>query len=284
MKYKKFRNLKVNVFDIKFKNFEIDKVLNYMPAGNDVIEILTKDNKNYFIKIERSKVADFESEYTNITKLRKMNYTKTPNIIEFINNNKMKCLVLDEIKGNRLTSLITDKNKNNYIYRLGKELAVIHSINTSNFSNAMQRVINDIPYDGLYGNIDDKINKYIKYLRDNNYNKKMNTFIHGDFHYANILWFNRNISGVLDWEYSGVGHKEQDIAWALIPRSNQKYLNTIEDIQIFLKGYKSIGKYDLKKLKWCFVNGTLHFYLMNSDSSYKTLLLKLIDEVMKMEI
>lgn len=284
MKYKKFRDLNVNVFDIKFKKFKIDKVLNYMPAGNDVIEVLTEDKKNYFLKIERSKVADFKAEHTNIKKLEKLKYDKVPNIIEFINNNKIRCLVLEKIKGNRLNNIINDKNKNYYLYNLGKELAMIHSINPSSFNISKQRVINDTPYDGLYSELDEISNIYIKYLKENSYEKDFDTFIHGDFHYANILWFNRKTSGVLDWEYSGKGHKEQDIAWSLVLRPGQRFLNNTKDIKEFLKGYNEIGYYDNKKLKWCLINGYLHFYLMNDNQEYKKTLLKLMDEVLEIEL
>ena len=276
MKYKKFRETKVNVFDIPFKTFHIKEILNYMPAGNDVLEILTEDNKNYFVKIERSKVADFEAEYKNITALKELGYSHVPNIIEFIDTADYKCLVLDKISGDRLSNIINDNNKEKYLFNLGKELANIHLITSDCFNIAKQRVINDIPFSDIYS-IDDSVKKYINYLKDNNYEKEMNTFIHGDFHYANVLWDNELITGVLDWEYSGKGHKEQDIAWSLVVRPGQKFLNTINDFNIFLNGYKEKQNYDSLKLKWCLVNACLHFYLMNTEQTYKNLLLQLMD-------
>ena len=279
MKYKKFRELSINVFDIQFKKIIVKKVLNYMPAGNDVIEILSYDNKHYFIKKERSKVSDFKAENNNIGKVKQLGYNKVPNIIEFIDKSP-KILVLEKIKGERLNDII-DNNKDYYLTKLGKELATIHSINPNGFDLAKQRVINDIPYDGLYCKFDERSNKYIKYLNENNYEKNIDTFIHGDFHYANVLWNNKSITGVLDWEYSGIGHKEQDIAWALIARPNQTFMNSLEDIKIFLKGYKECGSYDSNKLKWCLINGYLHFYLMNNNENYKSLLINLMNEVIE---
>ena len=41
-----------------------------------------------------------------------------------------------------------------------------------------------------------------------------------------ILWNNKKISAVLDWELSGIGNKEFDIAWAIINRPSQKFLKT----------------------------------------------------------
>ncbi len=276
MKYNKFRELKVNVFDIPFENFHVKEILNYMPAGNDVLEVLTEDNKNYFVKIERSKVADFEAEYKNINALKELGYSHVPNVIEFINSADYKCLVLDKISGDRLSNIITSDTKENYLLDLGKELANIHLVNPNSFNIAKQRVINDIPTEDTYS-FDNSVKKYVDYLKDNNYKKEMNTFIHGDFHYANVLWEDKTINGVLDWEYSGKGHKEQDIAWALVVRPGQKFLNSIDDFKVFLKGYKEKQNYDSLKLKWCLVNAYLHFYLINNDKDYKNLLLQLMD-------
>lgn len=54
-------------------------------------------------------------------------------------------------------------------------------------------------------------------------------FCHGDFHYANILWQDKHISAILDFELSGLENKEFDVAWALILRPGQKFLRTKED-------------------------------------------------------
>ena len=77
----------------------------------------------------------------------------------------------------------------------------------------------------------------------------------------------RPISGIIDFEYSGKGFKEQDIAWALILRPSQKFMNNYKDIKYFLEGYKKIGNYDEKSLQWCLINGYCHFYLMNIQNT-----------------
>ncbi len=45
---------------------------------------------------------------------------------------------------------------------------------------------------------------------------------------------NEKISGVLDFEYSGKGFKEQDIAWALVLRPDQTFMDQYEDLKSFL--------------------------------------------------
>ena len=280
MKYKKFREPIIDIFNVDFKNIKVKEILNYMPAGNDVLEVITNDNERCFVKIERSKIADFKTEYINILKIRDLGYTRTPNVIEFIDRNK-NILVLNKIKGSRLSESINERNKDYYLGRFGEELAIIHKIDSSGFNTAKQRVINDVPYNNLYCKLDEISKKYIDYLNKNNYKKSFNTFIHGDFHYANVLWYNKSVSGVLDWEYSGLGHKEQDIAWSLIARPNQKFLTSMEDIDTFLKGYKKYGNYNSNRLKWCLINGYLHFYLMNDNKIYRSLLVELMNKTIE---
>jgi len=83
-------------------------------------------------------------------------------------------------------------------------------------------------------------------------------------------------------EYSGLGFKEQDIAWACILRPGQKFMNTIDDINNFLEGYNTLGRFDYDKFKWCYINGSIHFYLMNNNNEeYKENIKKMIHEVIR---
>lgn len=268
-KYEKWRELSVDVYKIKFKNIKIKDILNYFPAGNDVIEVNTKENENFVIKIERSKMADFESEYKNINILRnKKLYNKIPNIIESGEYLTKKYIVLNKIEGNKLSEIFNQSNesKKEYLTKYGEELAVIHKIDNIYFEKAKQRIINDYPKTTNYKYIPLAIKKYINYLKNNKPLINYNTFIHGDFHYGNLLWNNKNIVSVIDFEYSGCGFKEQDIAWALILRPSQTFMDNKDDIINFLEGYKKIGKYNKESLKWCLINGYCHFYLMNKKN------------------
>lgn len=289
MKYKKFRELILNPCSINYKKIKIEKILNYMPAGNDVVECVCNINgvdKNIFIKIERSKMADFESEIYNLKRLKKYNlYLKNPELVEYGFINDKRYIVLSKINGKRLSEILIsdDKNKRKkYLLRYGNELAKIHNINSSYFLPAKQRIINDIPNSRDYKNMDSYISKLLKFLNMKKPIIDKKTFIHGDFHYANILWKNGKINGVLDYEYSGKGFKEQDIAWALVLRPGQKFLDCYEDIQFFLDGYKSYNNYDEDKLKWCLINAYCHFYLMNMNNlEYINKIKNLISIIMK---
>ena len=290
-KYEKWRDLKIDPQEIDFKKIKILNQISFPHCGNDVVECECEiDNGiiiNAFIKIERSTKASFQTEVDHLKILSQNKYyEKIPKIIEDGNVKEKKYIVLTKIEGSRLSDIFLEiKNqdlKNEYLIKYGQELAKIHNISAKLFSNAKQRSINDYPSKEKYKKFDATISKYIDYLIENKPEINYNTFIHGDFHYGNVLWENENISGVLDWEYSGKGFKEQDIAWACILRSTQLFMDNINDINNFLKGYRMIGTYDKNKLKWCFINGYCHFYLlMKDEKEYRKKLRKILLKINK---
>ena len=277
MKYKKWRELSVDFKKIPFKTFNIINIVNYPPAGNDVIECtisLKNDIVNAFIKYERSKVSDFKTECVNLNKLANI-FDFFPSVIEYDIYEGRQYIVLEKKEGSRLSEIFkrSIKYKSEYLFEYGKTLAKIHDIKNMNFGKALQRPINDIPTS--FDKNDKFIVNIIKWLNDNKVEKNYDTFIHGDFHYANVLFKNKVTSGVVDFEYSGMGFKEQDIAWACVVRPTQAFMIDIEDIVLFLKGYSSIATFDIKKFVWCYVNGCCHFYIMNnSNEKYKSILKK----------
>ena len=275
----KWRDLIIDPLDIEFKNIKIKEIISYPHAGNDVLEcigIYKNKETNFIVKLERSKMANFTNEARILKELK--NKLPVPSIYEFGEYNGYKYIVLNKEEGKKLSELHNEgANVNRYLYNLGLELAKIHNLNNITTDIAMQRPINDIPKESDKIKFDKYEKEVIDYLEKSKPNIKHDTFIHGDFHYANVLWENEKLSAILDFEYSGMGFKEQDIAWSLILRPGQKFLNTIEEIEDFLKGYKKLGNYDDKKLNWCLINGYLHFYLMNKQGTNKDYLEKLKD-------
>lgn len=283
MIYEKYRELTIDLFSIKYRKIRLRKIISYPPAGNDVVEaIATINNKdqNVFIKFERSKMANFETEYKHLNLLKDIKLF--PKVIEFGSTNSKNYIVLEKILGERLSDIFKNNkdDKDTYLKEYGKCLSQIHSIKNKTFDYAFQRPINDIPKG--YSNSDEFSNNIINYLKENNFEKNNNTFIHGDFHYANVLFKDKMVTGVLDLEYSGYGFKEQDIAWSCILRPNQEFMDNLDDIFYFLEGYKCKNNFDYDKFKWCYINGSMHFYLMNYENEeYKEKLKELIREIMK---
>lgn len=287
--YEKWRELNIDPQDINFKKIKIKKQISFPHCGNDVIECKCEINNssviNAFVKIERSTKAAFQTEINHLKILiENKYYKKLPKIIEDGEVEDKKYIVLEKIHGHRLSDILLEINdqqlKNDYLVKYGKELAKIHNIPNKLFSDAKQRSINNYPSKEKYKKFDSTISLYINYLIKEKPEINYDTFIHGDFHYGNILWKNKNISGVLDWEYSGKGFKEQDIAWACILRSTQHFMDTTNDIKCFLEGYSLIGNFDKSKLKWCLINGYCHFYLMNKEEkTYRNKIRNLLFEI-----
>ena len=94
-------------------------------------------------------------------------------------------------------------------------------------------------------------------------------FCHGDFHYANILWAEHHISGILDFELAGYGNREFDIAWALFRRPGQKFLLTERELQEFVRGYRQFGVCDLETVKTYMAQCYVHFLTFcGNDAEY----------------
>lgn len=278
-----FRKLDIEPQNIKFRKIKFIKVIKQLPAGNDVLECLVIYKKRYqkvIIKLEKSLMADFESEIMTIEFL-KGKYNKLPKIIEYGKYNNKFYIVYKKESGNKLSQIFkkNQKQREKLLTKLGEELAIIHLFNGC-CRISKKRVINYIPTDDIYKPSKD-VKKYINWLKENQISYNNDTFIHGDFHYGNVLFEDNKINKVIDYEYSGLGLKEQDIAWALVLRPNQKFLDNMRDINYFLNGYLSYGKYDLKKLIWCYINACIHFHLMNNDIEYKNKLIFLMSNVKK---
>ena len=276
----KWRESKIDLSKLNLKTIREYKVISYPPAGNDVFDCIGTLNSGesikFILKSERGTFANFDNE---IKVLKTIKNFPVPKVIETGKVDNFTYIVMNKMDGEKLSDLF-EKNKNidraKYLFLYGQELAKIHKIKL-NWSIAKQRDINDIPTSSVYKNLDNWENEIIRYLEETKPKIIMDTFIHGDFHYGNILWKNCKVSAILDWEYSGIGFKEQDIAWALILRPGQKFMDNVSDYKCFLSGYSSVNVFDYIKLKWCLINGLLHFYLMNRNKNDNKYLLKLQD-------
>lgn len=271
----------INNKHMDFKKIKIVEIKNYYKTTNDVIDAIILYNECLLpaiIKIKRVKSADLVSEVANVNYLNdNLLYNKVPIIYEYGKINNKMYIVFEKIKGRNLQEILkkNKQNKNLYLEKYGAELALIHKIDIKEAVTATKRNFEKISND-----VNDlKIKKYLKYLNNNKIKSDTKTFIHGDFHYGNVLWHKRSVSCVLDWEYSGLGFKEQDIAWTIAYRPKQVFMDNIDDLKVFLNGYKKINNYNEKDLKWCLINTYLHFYLTERDSIYQDRILELLEEI-----
>ena len=254
----------IDPFSISFNNFKLIEVLGYPHARNDVFYCKgTYQNEKTlcFVKYASKEDSNMLKEIEMISSL---DFNFLPEIID--SDKKGKFIVTKEVVGERLSYILqTTKDKSiDYMFEYGKTLAQIH-LTSINCEKVKHRKFFDIPtidYLKEY-NID-----FIFDFLNNNKPKQINEcFCHGDFHYANILWNNKKVSAVLDWELSGIGNKEFDIAWAIINRPSQKFLKTDKEFKEFLRGYKSVNSCNIDYVKYYMVLIYSHFISENPNNT-----------------
>ena len=253
----------INPFSIKFNNFKLVEVLGYPHARNDVFYCKGIHNNCLifcFIKYASKNDSNLTKESEMINAL---NFNFLPEIIDFDSNGKF--IVTKEIEGERLSYILqTTKNKSmDYMFEYGKTLAQIHLQNIS-CEPVKHRKFFDIPTIEYLKEHD--IDCVFDLLNNNKPSKINPCFCHGDFHYANILWKNKKIAAVLDWELSGIGNKEFDIAWAIINRPSQKFLKTDKEVKEFIRGYKSLNPCKVNYVRYYMILIYSHFISVNKDN------------------
>ena len=149
------------------------------------------------------------------------------------------------------------------MFEYGKTLAQIHMIDKG-FTEVKHRKFFDIPsVDYLK---DNEIDFIYDYLQKNIPTETNKCFCHGDFHYANILWKKKKLVAVLDWELSGIGNKEFDIAWAIINRPSQKFLKTQAEVNKFIEGYQSLNSCNVEYVKYYMILIYSHFISVDKNN------------------
>lgn len=248
---KKWRET-IDPYKLKFKNFELLEVLGYPHAGNDVFYAkgIYKGNEVFvFIKVNRQNGADVKNE---VETLNKINLDNTPIVIDF--DDEMTYRVSIALPGERLSVIskqISNHELLNYLKTYGETLAKIHLIN-GEFNYVKDRKFFHIPSKEYFEKQNINMEVY-HYLVSSKPKEITYCFVHGDFHYANVLWQDKKISGLLDFELSGYGNKEFDIAWAITVRPSQEFLKEQQEIDSFISGYKTIGECNLEYLKYYMV-------------------------------
>ncbi|WP_008826739.1 phosphotransferase [Haloplasma contractile] len=245
-------------FTLTLKEYELREILGYPHAGNDVFYVngIYKDGKakKAFLKVERQKTADIKREVSIINQLC---FSFMPKLLDYSIDNKPRYLLTEESKGERL-SYILGNNENlescKYMDLYGELLAKIHNVKI----DCEPVKPRDFTLDNKFYEKHDLgyISKYLNTIKRND----SYCFIHGDCHYANILWDNNQVSCLLDFELSGYGSREYDLAWALALRPGQKFLKTLIEYKIFLKSYRKYHTYCQKTLNYYLILFQVFFY------------------------
>lgn len=269
---------------LHFNNFHLKEVLGYPHAGNDVFYVqgMGKDGQEVkaFLKVERQKTADIEREVLIINEL---DFPFLPTVIDY-SFDTPRYILTKEADGERLSYILGD-NQNmeslKYMEVYGELLAKIHNVQIDSFPVKEREFV--LPHE-FY--VDNKLEYIERYLLETKI-KDTKGFIHGDCHYANILWKDYKVSCLLDYELSGYGSKEYDLAWALTLRPGQKFLRTEKERDIFLESYSRYHNYSKEAFEYYMVLFGITFYKIGSgkqNEDYKSMLIHMINDIISKKI
>lgn len=230
----------IDPLSLPLRNVQLQEILGYPHAANQVFYVkgVQADKEGYYyLKYAHHVDANFKNEVEIIQQLHS---PLTPNVVEY-DVEDYRYEVTRQIDGRRLSVILADAKSDNgldYMFEYGRTLAELHCASGS-FPDAPHRRFHDIPEFAYFEKIG--MGDIYKWLIDNKPTQINKCFVHGDFHYANILWKDSHISGILDFELAGMGNREFDIAWSLILRPGQKFMQTEAELQKFISGYSSVG-------------------------------------------
>ena len=254
----------IDPFSLKFNRFELSRVLGYPHAGNDVfyVEGLAVGRcVRAFLKVERHSGADVPNE---VRILRQLDFPFVPAIIDF-SLDAPRYLLTEEKPGERLSVLVGENEaleSRRYLAQYGEALAAFHRLDLDCGPVKDRKFFHLSPK--LYFEQKDLLDVY-SFLESHRPEPGEPCFVHGDFHYANVLWDGGQISAVLDYELSGLGNREFDIAWACFLRPGQKFLDTWAEVALFLEGYSRGGVFDLDAFIYYYVLIGSWLYAIGGD-------------------
>lgn len=267
----------IDPFSLPYRKFKLTEILGYAHAGNDVFYakgIYKEECIKVFIKVEKQEGADIVNE---VKILKQLPVQNIPQVIEYGIGN-INYIITKEAIGERLSTIVNE-NKNfesiRYMETYGETLANFHMLNIEADPVKDRRFFN-LPSHEYFEKYE--LESLEEYLLKHQPNHTNTCFVHGDFHYANILWKHNNISCILDYELSGYGIKEFDIAWAIFLRPSQKFLKTTKEINCFLEGYLKIQDFNRTAFKYYYILIASYFYSMG-DVQYRKSVLHLVHEL-----
>lgn len=249
----------VDPFLLPYRSFEPKRVIGYPHAGNDVFQmagIYQGREVEAFVKVARQRGADIQREADTIAAL---GWALAPQVIDF-GTEEPPFLVTLAKEGERLSTLYAAEPNlpiMDCLYEYGQTLARLHQT-AGQFEAVKDRsYFHTPPKERLAAQ---GLSFVYDYLVAHAPTEVHSCFCHGDFHYANLLWKDNHISAILDFELSGIGNREFDIAWAVILRLGQQFLRSEAELERFLEGYSSVGTFDPKLVKYYMILIYSRFY------------------------
>jgi len=255
----------IDPFSLPFTAFKPTEILGYPHAGNDVFHVIGEyENREVraYIKAARQKGAAIENEVAVLSQLRSPFF---PTVIDH-GSDGIPFSVTLELPGERLSTIVGGNDgllSLSYMEEYGAALAKLHKMKLST-GRVSDRKFFHAPSGELLASLGlEALLPFFAKAPENT----VSCFCHGDFHYANLLWDRHHISGILDFELSGCGDRDFDIAWALFRRPGQTFLKTEAERDEFLKGYSRFGVYSETAVRFYMAQCYVYFLTFSADDA-----------------
>lgn len=229
------------------------------------------------VKIARHKEANFKNEMIQVANIN--SFIKTRKVIEYGICSNIEYIIMDWVEGYRLSEKLEDYNRKQkeYCINFGRNIGLIHSQNVST-NKTIDRTTYDLCIPN-YSNV--KHLSILEWLSENKPTYINECFVHGDHHYANIIWQKNEINCVLDWELSGIGNKELDLAWAIVRRPKQNFFIAKEEEDWILEGYSQNAQFEYTFYSYYYVLCSMRFFKIAQDESYRDWLLNKCESIIR---
>lgn len=255
----------IDPFSLPYKSFKPTEILGYPHAGNDVFHargIYDVQEVQAYIKAARQKGAAIENEVAILSQLHSPVY---PTVIDYGFAGTPFSVTL-ELPGERLSTIVGGNEtleSLRFMEEYGATLARLHQLSVRAEMVKDRRFFHAPPGELLKTLGLEECKGYF----ENPPKESVQCFCHGDFHYANILWNNHHISGILDFELSGIGNRDFDIAWAMFRRPGQKFMKTEAEQESFLCGYQQVAPCDRYAVKYYMAQCYVYFLQFSGDDT-----------------
>ena len=155
---------------------------------------------------------------------------------------------------------IPDRENLSSIKEMARNLRCIHETNTSFLPNLPLRIdpLEDL-FDYLPHSKDaDKLKRLLSTKNDTQY-KGSRVFLHGDYWPGNILWDQKKITGVVDWEYAAIGDPFSDLAVTSLELRYEFGVKGMEKLAEIYSSFLSIDKFRYSLWLIYVASSTLYF-------------------------
>ncbi len=258
----------IDPFTLPLQSVQIQEILGYPHAANQVFYLRGLRNGQegyYYLKYAAHMDANLQNE---VEIIRTLHSPLAPKVVEY-DAEHFQYELTEQIEGKRLSIILKQAGSDNglaFMREYGKTLAVLHQSRGA-FPDAPHRRFHTIPERTYFA--ENGMENVYSWLWDKQPRQIHSCFVHGDFHFANILWDAGHISGILDFELAGMGNREFDVAWSLILRPGQNFMKTKEELREFLLGYTSLHECDYDLVLYYMVLIYSRF-LKLGDTSYES--------------